>query len=168
MDEKVCTTCHVLRPVADFNVRRSAPDGLQSRCRTCARAWYVVHRTQHAGKVQLRNKRVRAENQALLGKYLLEHPCVDCGEADVRVLDFDHEDPSQKTADVGRLATCRLPWARVAAEIEKCSVRCANCHRRRTALVRGYWRAGVERGRREMLLEQVTSRLATVLDVRST
>jgi hypothetical protein len=163
MDQKRCSTCHLLRPTSDFNVRRSAPDGLQPRCRPCAHEWYLAHRVEHSGKVQLRNQRLRAENQQLLGAYLLEHPCVDCGEADVRVLDFGHEDPSQKTADVGRLATCSLPWARVLAEIQKCSVRCSNRRRKRTALVRGYWRSGVERRRRADLLEEVTSRLASVV-----
>ncbi len=49
------------------------------------------------------------------------------------MLDLDHEDPTQKSANVGRLLALSLPWSTVLAEIEKCSVRCANCHRRRTA-----------------------------------
>jgi hypothetical protein len=32
-------------------------------------------------------------------------------------------------------------WATILAEIEKCEVVCANCHRRRTAARMGYFRA---------------------------
>jgi hypothetical protein len=76
--------------------------------------------------------RYRDANRALLIGYLLDHPCVDCGVRDPVLLDFDHRDPSAKRKEVGRLASTK-PWSQVQAEIEKCEVRCANCHRRRTA-----------------------------------
>ena len=81
----------------------------------------------------------------------------------MRVLDFDHEDPSSKSGEIGRLATSGMPWERIVAEIEKCSVRCANCHRRRTAAMRGYWRHGVEVRRRADEHERSTARLAALL-----
>lgn len=162
MGQKRCTTCHELRPLSDFNLRRSAPDGRQARCRSCSREWYVLNRAEHKRRVVERNRRVRAEHRERLTTYLLEHPCVDCGEADVRVLDLDHEDPAQKSEAVGRLVTLALPWATVLAEIEKCSVRCANCHRRRTADAWAWWRTTVETGRRQALLEHATARLSSV------
>lgn len=64
--------------------------------------------------------------------YLKTHPCVDCGEPDVVVLEFDHV-RGQKS---GRLATMIAnggSWAKIEEEIAKCDVRCANCHRRKTA-----------------------------------
>lgn len=64
--------------------------------------------------------------------YLLEHPCVDCGESDVRVLEFDHRDPSEKSGSISRMVGDRCGIERIAAEVEKCDVRCANCHRRRS------------------------------------
>ena len=70
--------------------------------------------------------------QRRLVEYLLEHPCVDCGNADLRVLDLDHLDPSRKVDCISRLMQNGV-WKRVAAEIEKCEVRCANCHRIKTA-----------------------------------
>lgn len=44
---KVCCTCKEPMPVSEFNKRRSAHDGLQSRCRACSREWYVAHREAH-------------------------------------------------------------------------------------------------------------------------
>ena len=72
--------------------------------------------------------RTRARNLARIGAFLLEHPCVDCGEADLRVLDFDHREGSAKSAEVMKLAKAGYSWARVMDEIAKCDVRCRNCH----------------------------------------
>jgi len=65
-------------------------------------------------------------------RYLVEHPCVDCGQSDVLVLEFDHRDPSDKLKHVALLAMTKR-WPNVLKEIDKCDVRCVNCHRRRTA-----------------------------------
>jgi len=56
------------------------------------------------------------------------------------VLQFDHCELSDKSADVAILFKRRAPWARITAEIEKCVVRCANCHQRRTARQFGWYR----------------------------
>jgi hypothetical protein len=74
--------------------------------------------------------------------YLLEHPCVDCGESDPVVLDFDHRDPSTKFRSVSRMISGTPSWKRVREEIDKCDVRCANCHRRRTYKQFGFYGRG--------------------------
>jgi hypothetical protein len=74
--------------------------------------------------------------------YLLEHPCVDCGEADPIVLEFDHV-RGVKAADVSNLVKGVASRARLETEIAKCDVRCANCHRRRTTRTFG-WNALLE------------------------
>ena len=74
--------------------------------------------------------------------YLLEHPCVDCGETDPVVLDFDHL--RDKTKNVSALL--KSTWTRILREIEKCDVVCANCHRRRTASRGGFFRASYMSG----------------------
>jgi hypothetical protein len=62
--------------------------------------------------------------------YKATHPCVDCGETDPLVLDFDHV-YGEKAFNLSACKT--LAVGRVIEEIAKCDVRCANCHRRRTA-----------------------------------
>lgn len=54
---------------------------------------------------------------------------MDCGEADPVVLDFDHLE--DKLDDVSTIVN-NGTWEAVLAEIKKCEVVCANCHRRRT------------------------------------
>lgn len=87
-----------------------------------------------------RKKRVRDQLRDRIARYLLEHPCIDCGESDIRCLEFDHIDPTTKIADVSFMVLEAWPWDRLLAEIEKCVVRCANCHRRKEAWVRDLWR----------------------------
>jgi hypothetical protein len=67
---------------------------------------------------------------------------VACGEADPVVLEFDHRDPAEKAERVSRLVSIGCSLARLRAEIEKCDVRCANCHRRRTAQQQAWSKAG--------------------------
>lgn len=61
--------------------------------------------------------------------YKLEHPCVDCGEADPRCLDFDHRDRASKSFTIGCGA---ISLVKVQTEVAKCDVRCANCHRKKS------------------------------------
>jgi uncharacterized protein YcfJ len=72
-----------------------------------------------------------AANRARVDEYLLTHPCVDCGMTDLVVLEFDHV-RGVKVAAVSALVTGGYPWTKIDAEIAKCDVRCANCHRRVT------------------------------------
>jgi 5-methylcytosine-specific restriction endonuclease McrA len=71
----------------------------------------------------------------------MEHACVDCGETDAVVLDFDHL--RDKVNDVSSLVALRRPWEEVLEEIEKCEVRCANCHARKTARELGSYRTKI-------------------------
>jgi hypothetical protein len=83
--------------------------------------------------------RYRNACKLLAYDYLMTHPCVDCGEGDPVVLDFDHIDPATKTGEISWFIR-RQDLAGLATEIEKCEVRCANDHRRKTARDFGYAR----------------------------
>lgn len=86
----------------------------------------------------VRWKRARqAEVRCCLRSYLSAHACVDCGEREAIVLEFDHV-RGIKEANVSKLMQNGRSWAQVLKEIEKCEVVCANCHRKRSA-ARGRW-----------------------------
>jgi hypothetical protein len=141
---KVCSTCHQLKPLDSFNLLRRAKDGRQARCRECCRDWYVEHAAQHKANVRARNDRAREELRLRIVDYFRAHPCVDCGETDLRCLEFDHEPGRGKSANVGDLLRMAATWSRIEREIAKCEVRCANCHRRRTVERGGHWRQAVQ------------------------
>jgi hypothetical protein len=129
-----CGRCRYHLPIECFNRHG---DGLQWWCRSCFAAYFRergdVHRRQsYAAKLA----RARALSAQVLD-HLRDHPCVDCGEADPVVLEFDHL--GEKTASVAELVSRTASMTAVDAEMALCEVVCANCHRRRTA-IRGRWR----------------------------
>src|SRR6266850_1470564 len=136
-----CYMCGETKPEADFAFADIARGTRQSHCRKCQAAYghahYLANRGAYIALEVARMAGYRDANRALLLAYLLEHPCIDCDVSDPVVLDFDHRDPSSKRSDVARLAS-RKPWPQVLAEIQKCDVRCANCHRRKTARQLGW------------------------------
>lgn len=83
-------------------------------------------------------KRTREELSRRCRQYALDHklshPCVDCGEADPRCLDFDHRDHATKSFNISDYTSSKrsIALSRLEAEIAKCDVRCANCHRKKT------------------------------------
>jgi hypothetical protein len=133
---KRCSTCRELKPLEEFNRRTTAPDGRQWNCRACNARWHVENKQRHNQLIHERTARIRMEHAQFLLDYLRDHPCVDCGEADPVVLEFDH------LGDKTRAVSAMAGWSMdaVIAEIAKCEVVCANCHRRRTAMRAGSYR----------------------------
>lgn len=140
---KKCVTCQVLKPLEEFARHRAQADGKQSRCKSCFQEWYAANRVEARAEIDKRRQRVRAEVQQRLIRHLIDHPCVDCGEADVRVLDFDHRQGVDKRFNIAQMMTGGHRWQSVEAEISKCDVRCANCHRRITSERGGWWKQAV-------------------------
>ena len=128
---KKCGHCKEEKEDVDFNWKNRDKGILQSMCRKCQyafqAAWYRKNRKRHIANVAVNRKRYDRELVEKLVAYLREHPCVDCGETDPIVLEFDHQ--YGKHVNVSRLSS----WDAMLKEIRKCVVRCANCHRRRTA-----------------------------------
>lgn len=80
----------------------------------------------------------RERNRDFIYSYLLEHHCVDCGEDNPIVLQFDHL--TDKTLDLSVMVGRSYSIQTITKEISKCVVRCANCHLKRTAQQLGYWK----------------------------
>jgi hypothetical protein len=120
----------------DFAFRSKAHAVRRSVCLECQRSyWRAYYRRDRLGRGERRrrsNATYRERNRIRVLDYLKTHPCVDCGEKDAVVLEFDHV-RGVKLGDVSVLTRSAISWRRISAEIEKCEVRCANCHRSKTA-----------------------------------
>jgi hypothetical protein len=114
--ELVCANCHRRR----------------TRLRACS--W----RIDPDWRAEADPRPLRRRNLVSLADYLQSTSCVDCGEGDPVVLDFDHV--GIKRAGVVQLAYREHSIASLEREIAECEVRCANCHRRRTAIQQGHFR----------------------------
>jgi hypothetical protein len=78
-----------------------------------------------------RNRRKRDELRDILRR-AKEKPCADCGgEFPYYVMDLDHR-ADDKKIEVAQIVALNWGKDRLLAEIEKCDVVCANCHRVRT------------------------------------
>lgn len=104
-------------------------------CWECKRLIERAHREKNRERLNAQNRKYAAKrykiNRSNLVDYLLDHACIDCGESDPVVLEFDHRDPALKRRAVGDILGS-WNWNTVLVEIKKCDVRCANCHRRKT------------------------------------
>lgn len=138
---KRCGRCGEHKPLTEFHRDRARADGLQQKCKPCNielnKQWYRDNPDARSRRMDAYAKQRRLERHALIFEYLLEHPCVDCGETDPVVLDFDHL--RDKVGNISSMLRHR--WSTILAEIEKCEVVRANCHRRREANRRGSYRA---------------------------
>jgi hypothetical protein len=76
-----------------------------------------------------RNKLKRRRRSHWIGKYKEAKGCCICGYNKSKyALDFHHRDPSQKKFNASvRMFNLRLKT--IIAEIRKCDIMCANCHR---------------------------------------
>jgi hypothetical protein len=114
--ELVCANCH------------------RRRTRHRVRSW----RTDPDWRPETDPRPLRRRNLLFIADHLKSAPCVDCGEADPAVLDFDHV--GMKRCGVVQLAYREASIASLEREIEECEVRCANCHRRRTIIEQHHFR----------------------------
>ncbi len=101
---------------------------------------YYKNHSQYREKHKESRNRLRDEKAKRVYDYLRTHPCIDCGETDPVVLEFDHKANELKVESVCILVAHNFSWALIETEIKKCEVRCANCHRRKTATQFGYKR----------------------------
>ena len=133
---KTCRICGEQKEHEEFGKNRSRKDGLQTSCKSCrkeeSREYYKNNRDKQVKKIyEAKVKRIE-ENKRFIFDFLSTRPCVDCGESDPRVLEFDHQ--RDKTMNVSCLLRGGYSRLKIEKEIEKCEVRCANCHRRKTAI----------------------------------
>ena len=140
-ETKWCSRCEQTLPIEAFSANRRRRDGRQTYCKSCKatvdRSWY-----ERRGDTQReRNKGYIARNAQHVWDYLLAHPCVDCGETDPIVLEFDHV-RGEKVFALSNMVQRQFSLAKLDAEIAKCEVRCANCHKRKTAREQG-WHASI-------------------------
>lgn len=121
---RTCRRCGTPRPVEMFytamEARKSAKLGRpwQTHCRVCNRE---------------ANAQYRKPRQDYVDSVKLAAGCVDCGirSPHPEIYDFDHRPDEQKTKPVAAYLTSGT-IDDLRAEIVKCDVVCANCHRIRT------------------------------------
>ncbi len=130
---QTCNRCKHEKEIDCFSWRIKSENKRHRICKEChkddAHKHYMENREMYIEKAKAANPRQKEEFKEFVISYLENHPCVDCGEADLDVLEFDHV---ELVGSSGRRVSQCKSKKKFYAEVEKCEVRCANCHTRRT------------------------------------
>lgn len=128
---KVCSSCHVKKPEEEFPPKRK--NSGNGRCKECCRDYGKQHYKNNKRLYLSRNKRTVDRRRDWYNE-LKTRPCADCGNTfPPCVMEFDHRDGEEKLYTVSFLVTRRIVAKKtMLAEIAKCDLVCANCHRLRT------------------------------------
>lgn len=146
---KVCTKCGVAKPVTEFFTRNKQTGRLHAQCKECykrhRRSYYTNHYTKYKEaylmRAKIRREALRSEFRQNMFEYLSKKACVECGERDIRVLELDHINPSNKKFSISQAVRLGYKWAEVLDEIKKCRVLCANCHKKHTTQQFGWYKS---------------------------
>jgi len=131
------------KKVLSKKYEQSHPSRMKKRYADPVKRERILERNRYysqKNRLAIRQRRRDAQRQHKLFVvgYLATHPCIDCGETDPIVLEFDHRNPNEKKDAIAHMVSTLVPLASLEAEIGKCDVRCANCHRRKTAKQLGW------------------------------
>ena len=112
---KICSKCKQEKDDSEFYVRKNRSkqgSGLTSMCKDCTLQY-------------MKDKHEVLKEQ--ISSYKSQKGCAVCGESRHYMLDFHHNDPSEKELTISD--HCRKTFKSLLPEIEKCSILCANHHR---------------------------------------
>lgn len=136
--QKQCVTCSISKDLELFSRKGSKH---QSRCKECTRKYDKEYYQKNIDKRKQRKREtsriIRTRNSQYIYEYLRCHPCVDCGISNPLVLEFDHVS-GDKLYNISEMSSLSL--TKIIDEINKCLVRCANCHRIKTAIQLGWYK----------------------------
>jgi len=122
---KICHRCEVNKEDTEFNKSSRNKDKLHSYCRECQKEHYNGNKVNHSKNVR-KNEKKRLENIRQLVVDRFKFGCVDCGNSDIRVLEFDHL--RDKINNISAMIRSGNATTKIIAEMDKCEVRCKNCH----------------------------------------
>ena len=138
---KTCSKCSTTKPISEYFVKDKKSGRLHAQCKDCYKEHRKTFYTNHYAKygdlyrkrAQARRIMLRQEYRTNMLAYLSGKACIICGENDLRVLEFDHINPSEKLFSISQAVKLGYSWPAVEIEIGKCRILCANCHKKQTA-----------------------------------
>lgn len=126
----------------DFSFKNKIKNKRRKICKTCHSLYrkqhYLQNREKYLEKALRRNKKQGEVIAKYLFNILSKSQCIDCEKKDIIVLKFDHI--KNKQFGIAEMYQKRYSLAAIKKELRKCVVRCANCHRRKTAKDVGFWK----------------------------
>jgi hypothetical protein len=110
------------------------PSENYGRCKICRslerKKWYEKNKQRIIAEVYKNSGKYRQRNKDYITNLLSKSCCVDCGNTNLIVLEFDHL--KDKKYGIAYLISRGASLGKLQKEIDKCDIVCANCHRIRT------------------------------------
>lgn len=139
----ICNTCGVEKNDDEFFFKDKKKNKRHKACKCCYKIsrkktqyqHYEKNKQQYKDRANNRRKKLGSDNRKLMMEFLKDNHCVDCGNDNPIVLEFDHL--HNKQYGISTMMSS-YPWEKILVEISKCEVVCANCHKIRTA-TRAKW-----------------------------
>lgn len=121
------THCPHGHEYTEANTRRQ---GNKRKCRTCETAYSARYSKAHPEKNRASTKASREKRRDFIRDLKKKMKCSRCPESFWACLDFHHRNPKEKEFEIREAQDRGASVARILAEIAKCDVLCANCHRK--------------------------------------
>ena len=122
---KTCTRCKENKSIELFAKRSKSPDGLNTWCKSCFKEYDRDRYLNGDKERKAANKeRIKEAARDHIWNYLLLNPCIDCGESDPLVLEFDHRDDCNKVGNISNMMESSIE--KLQLEIDKCDIRCGS------------------------------------------
>lgn len=135
---QTCSICKNTKPILEFGKHSNTKSGYRSQCKLChSKNNCVSEKTEH-----YKNKRanVRQRNRRYIYNYLQDKSCKDCGDTRWQVLEFDHINQEDKKYQISQMVCSSHSIETIQSEIDKCEIRCANCHKLKTMNQLGFYK----------------------------
>lgn len=138
---RICKDCESNKPESEYY--KGSSKGYSSYCKPCMKIrsrkyWDCKPVEEQRKKRQKAKEKAREKARKFVYSFLLKNPCIDCGESNPIVLDFDHL--RDKKFGIAAMIQGNYSVKKIFTEMQKCQVVCSNCHRIRTATRDGHWR----------------------------
>ena len=135
---KNCVMCKESKEVLEFHKNKTKKDGYSNICKLCRKSYHSKWYLDNKECVLNHNRNNCTKNKEYVLNYLKDNCCVDCGESDPIVLEFDHQ--RDKKFNISDALSQRYGLKRIIEEIGKCEVVCGNCHKKRTCKTQNWFK----------------------------
>lgn len=130
---RYCYKCKLYKDILEFNYKNIKLNLRQKECKSCKyflnKSYVSRNKEKHLTNVKRNTKDKISKNREYIISYLQDKSCIDCGENDIRLLEFDHIENKEQEISI-MIKDSNL--TKIKKEVEKCEIRCGNCHVRKT------------------------------------
>ncbi|MDD3412385.1 MAG: hypothetical protein PHY47_00120 [Lachnospiraceae bacterium] len=135
---KICFKCEREKDITNFSFKNKKTGKRNTICKDChsnyRKEHYGLHIEKYKTLATVKREELRDRNAEYVFNYLLNHNCIDCNESNILVLEFDHRSRIDKSINISEAISSSWSLKKIQDEIDKCDVRCRNCHAIKTRI----------------------------------